>query len=76
MNKSDYTLLDITDDGYCTLLSDDGTTRGDITLPAYPEGLSKRIHDAFYTADQLIVTVVDALRIEQIVSFKSDEKHT
>lgn len=76
VNKADYTLLDITEDGFCTLLSDDGTTREDISLPLHPEGLSKRIHDAFLTGDQLIVTVVDALRVEQIVSFKSDEKHT
>jgi translation initiation factor 5A len=76
VNKADYTLLDITDDGYCTLLSDDGNTREDISLPQNPEGLSKRLQDGFVTGDQLLVTLVESLGFEQIVSFKMDEKHT
>jgi translation initiation factor 5A len=76
VNKTDYTLLDITEDGYCALLGEAGNTREDISLPLHPEGLSKRLQDAFVTGDQLLVTVVESLGFEQIVSFKIEEKHT
>lgn len=76
MNKVEYTLLDITSDGYCSLLSGDGTTREDISLPQNPEGLSKRLQNGFVNGDQLLVTLVESLGFEQIVSFKMDERYT
>jgi translation initiation factor 5A len=77
VTKAEYTLLNITDDGFCTLMGEDGDTREDLSLPSHPEGLAKRLEAAFATGDQLLVTVVNAFGFEQIVSFKSDEKpHT
>ncbi len=37
VTKTDYQLLDIDADGYCSLMDDDGNTRQDLKLPKEEE---------------------------------------
>lgn len=49
VNRSDYTLIDISDDGFVTLMNDKGDTRQDLKLP---EGeLADKIRDEFERED-------------------------
>lgn len=76
VTKFDYTLLDINDEGYCSLLSENGDTREDIRLPTIPEGLSNEIQQAYTAGEEIFVTVIRSMDYEQIVSFKSEDKNS
>jgi translation initiation factor 5A len=70
--RTDYSLMDISVDGFTSLLFEDSSTREDIKLPEYPDNLAKEIIDAFASGKQYIVTVLSAMDHEQIVSFKEE----
>ncbi|CAM9574458.1 unnamed protein product [Chrysoparadoxa australica] len=72
VTRNEYTLLDISDDGFCSLLKDDGDTKDDLGLPTVPEGLAEEIKDKFDEGKNLVVTVMTAMGHEQIISFKED----
>lgn len=40
MGRAEYQLLDI-EDGFLSLLTEDGDTRDDLKLPDYPEGFDQ-----------------------------------
>lgn len=69
--RSEYQLLDI-EDGFCSLLKEDGDTRDDLKLPDYPEGFGQEIQNAFNDGKTLIVTVLSAVGTDQIVSYKEE----
>jgi translation initiation factor 5A len=70
LTRKEYTLMDINEEGYVTLLDDDGDTREDIKLPDYPEDYCRTIQKEFDDGKQLIVTVVKACGHEQIMHHK------
>lgn len=70
--RKEYTLMDINEDDYVTLLDDDGETREDIKLPNYPENYGSEIRKLFDDGVQLIVTVLKACGHEQIMAHKVD----
>jgi len=72
VTRKEYTLMDINEEGYVTLLDDDGETREDIKLPDYPEDYCRIIQKEFDDGKQLIVTVLKACGHEQIMAHKLD----
>nr|CRL53882.1 translation initiation factor IF-5A [Mycolicibacterium fortuitum subsp. fortuitum DSM 46621 = ATCC 6841 = JCM 6387] len=70
VNRSDFQLIDISDDGYATLMNDKGDTRDDLKLP---DGeLGQRIRDDFQKEDtSVIVTVMSAVGMECIIACKN-----
>tara|TARA_Y100000389_G_C17441214_1_gene508659 strand:- start:1201 stop:1674 length:474 start_codon:yes stop_codon:yes gene_type:complete len=70
--KSDYSLLDISDEDYLTLMDDSGETREDLKMPTYPEELQKSIRDGFDAGDQLTLSVVKAMGEEHVMSCRKD----
>ncbi|KAK8758565.1 hypothetical protein V5799_003802 [Amblyomma americanum] len=70
VNRSDFQLIDISDDGYATLMNDKGDTRDDLKLP---DGeLGQRIRDEFQKEDtSVIVTVMSAVGMECIIACKN-----
>jgi len=69
VNRFDYQLTDIDEDGYCTLMNDDGETREDLKLPENAE-LAKEIREKHDNADNFIVTVLKACGEEQLIGTK------
>ena len=65
--------MDISDDGFVSLLSMDGsTTKDDLKVP---EGeLGEKVRDEFNKGTDLVVTVMAALETEQIVSYRENQK--
>lgn len=71
ITRSDFTLLDIENDGsFVTLMNDKGDTRSDLKLP---EGeLGDKIAEDFQNSDNtLVVSVLAAMGEEAIVSCKN-----
>jgi translation initiation factor 5A len=69
VKRSDLTVVDINEDGFLSLMDDDGTTREDLRLP---EGdLGKEIQAKFEEGAEIIVNVVAAMGIEQVLGWKT-----
>ena len=70
--RSEYTLLDITDEDYLSLMDEGGETREDLKMPERPEELVKSIRDGFDAGDSLILAVVKAMGEEHVMACKKD----
>lgn len=72
VSRKEYTLLDISEDDFVSLMDESGETREDVKLPSYPENFADEIRADFEAGKQLVVTVLKACGIEQIISKKED----
>ena len=70
--RSEYTLLDITDEDYLSLMDEGGETREDLKMPERPDELVKSIREGFDAGDSLILAVVKAMGEEHIMASKKD----
>lgn len=71
VNRSDFQLIDITDDGFVSLMNEKGDTRDDLRLPVEEE-LSNKIRSEFGKEDNsVIITVLSAVGEEQIIACKN-----
>jgi len=70
VNRCDFQLIDISDDGYVSLMNDKGDTRDDLRLP---EGeLAAKIREDFAKEEtSVIVTVMSAVNEEVIIASKT-----
>lgn len=69
VSRTDYQLLDITDDEFVSLLTENGNTKDDLKLPA-DNNLWKQITEGHEQGKDLLVTVLSAMGEEQIVAVK------
>ncbi|KAI7903851.1 translation protein SH3-like domain-containing protein [Cokeromyces recurvatus] len=71
VTRQDYALINI-DDGYLSLMLNDGTTKDDVKLP---EGeLGEKMEEEFEEGKELIVSVVSAMGEEHALSYKEAPK--
>lgn len=73
VSRTEYTLVDISDDDFLTLMDSNGETREDLMLPDYPENYASQLREEF-EKKQLIVTVLKACGKEQVMSHKEDQE--
>mmetsp|Transcript_3541 Transcript_3541/g.5187 ORF Transcript_3541/g.5187 Transcript_3541/m.5187 type:complete len:159 (-) Transcript_3541:144-620(-) len=72
VNKLEWEIIDIGDDGELTLMDENGEQKTDINLPLVPDDMAKGIRDAWAEGEnQVMVTVQSAIGIEQVISFKT-----
>ncbi|XP_074317043.1 eukaryotic translation initiation factor 5A-like [Silene latifolia] len=69
VNRVDYQLLDITEDGFVSLLTDNGDTKDDLKLPT-DDALAKTMREGFDAGKDLILSVMCAMGEEQICAVK------
>ncbi|KAF3615425.1 Eukaryotic translation initiation factor 5A-4 [Capsicum annuum] len=69
VNRTDYQLIDISEDGFVSLLTENGNTKDDLRLPT-DENLLKQIKDGFDEGKDLVVSVMSAMGEEQINAVK------
>ncbi|XP_028064502.1 eukaryotic translation initiation factor 5A-like [Camellia sinensis] len=67
--RTDYQLIDISEDGFVSLLTENGNTKDDLRLPT-DENLHTQIKDGFGEGKDLVVTVMTAMGEEQISALK------
>lgn len=73
MNKSEWEVIDINEDGELTLMDEGGNQKTDLNLPTYPDGLADEIKDAWSGGENsVMVTVQTAVGIEQVIGFKKE----
>merc|ERR1719498_1782193 len=68
VNRTEYTLLDISDDGFLSLLLPDGSTKEDLRLPTNDDG--EKIRELFDAGKEVIIAVLSAMGIEEVKGFK------
>ncbi len=76
VTRRDYTLLNITDDGFCSLMEDSGTTKEDLKLPSgsdASEDLARQIQADFDAGKNLVVTVLISMGEEMINAVKEGQ---
>lgn len=73
VSRTEYTLVDISDDDFMTLMDSNGETREDLMLPDYPENYATELREDF-EKKQLIVTVLKACGKEQVMSHKEEQE--
>ena len=69
MTRTEYTLVDISDDGYLSLMASDNTMRDDLKVPedrALADKLKARVDEGKDT----LVTILGAMGDEQCVDLK------
>ncbi|RVW97565.1 Eukaryotic translation initiation factor 5A [Vitis vinifera] len=69
VNRTDYQLIDISEDGFVSLLTENGNTKDDLRLPT-DDNLLSQIKDGFADGKDLVVTVMSAMGEEQICALK------
>ncbi|KAK6151590.1 hypothetical protein DH2020_014225 [Rehmannia glutinosa] len=79
VNRTDYQLIDISEDGFVSLLTENGNTKDDLRLPTDESLLSQcrtyvfhriQIKDGFEQGKDLVVSVMSAMGEEQICALK------
>lgn len=70
--RKEYSLVDISNDGYCTLMEEDGTCREDVQLPDWPDNFGREIKAAFETGKPHAVSVLSAMGHDQIIALKEE----
>eukprot|EP00571_Detonula_confervacea_P010829 CAMPEP_0172299320 /NCGR_PEP_ID=MMETSP1058-20130122/1675_1 /TAXON_ID=83371 /ORGANISM="Detonula confervacea, Strain CCMP 353" /LENGTH=157 /DNA_ID=CAMNT_0013008757 /DNA_START=40 /DNA_END=513 /DNA_ORIENTATION=+ len=71
VNRSDWEIIDIEEDGELTLMDEGGNQKTDVNLPTYPPTMAQEIRDLWDGGEnQVSCTVQSAIGIEQVISFK------
>merc|ERR1712137_664417 len=66
--RSEYMVLNITDDGFLSLLLDNGQTKDDLRCPDNEDG--QKIREMFDDGKEVIVSVLAAMGIEEVKGCK------
>merc|ERR1712070_503487 len=69
VNRTDFTLLNIEDDGYVSLMDDNGQEKADLALPN-DDSLRTSIENDFAAGKDLVVSVLSAMGEETIIACK------
>ena len=69
VTRTDYQLIDISEDGFVSLLAENGNTKDDLKLPN-DDSLYTQIKDGFEEGKDLVVSVMCAMGEEQICAIK------
>jgi translation initiation factor 5A len=75
VNK-EYSLIDISEDGFLTLMDEEGNTREDIRLPEFPENFGREISQTFENAGDknYSVAVLSAMGKDQVTAIREEKK--
>eukprot|EP01026_Neomeris_dumetosa_P010028 TRINITY_DN13639_c0_g1_i1.p3 TRINITY_DN13639_c0_g1~~TRINITY_DN13639_c0_g1_i1.p3 ORF type:complete len:164 (-),score=25.87 TRINITY_DN13639_c0_g1_i1:452-943(-) len=74
ITRKEYSLIDISEDGYVSLMTESGDTRDDLTLPSQTDEdvkLADQLKNDFEEGKELVVTVLGAMGEEKIISVKA-----
>jgi translation initiation factor 5A len=70
--RKELSLVDISEDGFVTLMDDEGNCREDVKLPDYPDNFAREIKQLFEGGKPCTATVLSAMGHDQIVAIKED----
>jgi len=73
ISRTEYTLLDVNEEGFVSLMAENGDTREDLALPKGTDDadkLAEQIKEGFAAGQELVVSVLKAMGEEMINSVK------
>jgi translation initiation factor 5A len=70
ISRLEYTLVDISADGFLSLMDEAGNTKEDVRLPESDEVLTRQIREGFENGANLVLCVLKAMGNEAVVSAK------
>lgn len=73
VKRGEYTIVDITSEGFLSLMDDAGGMREDIKLPEWPDNMARDLQAAFDTGKTVLCSVMSAMGTEQVISFKTED---
>jgi len=73
VKRIEYSLVDISEDGFCSLMDAEGNMREDVKLPEWPDNYARELKTMFTDGKNLIVIVLSAMGHDQIMAHKEDE---
>jgi translation initiation factor 5A len=71
VRKNEYVLLDV-DEGFLSLMNDDGSTKDDVKVP--DNAMGKQLEEDFHSGKDLLVSVVSAMGEELCLGYKEAPK--
>lgn len=74
VTRKELSLVDISSDGFVSLMDEEGNVREDVRLPDYPENFAREIQAAFETGKSHSVTLVSAMGHDQIIAIKEEQE--
>lgn len=72
VTRKEYSLVNISEDDFCSLMDEEGNVREDVKLPDVPETFGREIREMFDSGKSYSVAVMSAMGHEQIISIKED----
>jgi len=73
VTRQEYTLLDITDEDFLSLMDENGESREDLKMPTFPEDLEPDIRKKHEENEgSVILTIMSAMGEEHVISAKID----
>ena len=70
--RKEYSLVDISADGFVSLMDEDANVREDVRLPDWPDNFAREIQNLFATGKSYSVVLMSAMGHDQIMSCKED----
>lgn len=74
LTKTEYQLIHIEEDGFVSLMDEDGNIREDLSLDLKNDDIHVKIKNEFDQSKEIVVTVMKCLQKEKIISFKENNK--
>lgn len=74
VKRAEYSLVDISNDGFLTLMDEEGNCREDVHLPDWPDNFAREIQAAFETGKSYSVVVMSAMGHDQVVDLKEEQE--
>jgi len=73
VSKSEWEIIDISEDNELTLMDEGGNQKVDVNLPTVPDGFGDEIREAWNDGENTVmVTVQAAVGEEQVIAFKKE----
>lgn len=70
--RKEYQLVDISADGFCTLMDEEANCREDVKLPEWPDNFAREIQQSFDSGKSYSIVLMSAMGHDQIMSIKED----
>jgi translation elongation factor IF5A len=74
VKSKEYSLVDISEDDFVSLMDEDGNVREDVKLPPFPDNFAREIRQKFADAGDktYAVQVLSAMGHDQIIAIKEE----
>uniref|UniRef100_A0A7S0QA61 Eukaryotic translation initiation factor 5A n=1 Tax=Coccolithus braarudii TaxID=221442 RepID=A0A7S0QA61_9EUKA len=72
--SKNYSLVDITEEDYLSLMDEEGNIREDVKLPEWPDNFAREIKALFESGKPQQVTVHNAMGKDQVTAIKEEQE--